>query len=228
MVVLIDSRIILVSPLSVLARLATLLPTLEFWTSIFYSLLRIGGGFIMGTAAGIALAALSYRFKLLDELLQPLISTIKAVPVASFIILALFWISSRNLAVLITFMIVLPIIYSNVHGGIKATDKGLLEMAQVFKLSRMRTLRYIYFPQILPYFKAAAAVACGLSWKSGIAAEVIAMPEGSMGEMLQQAKIFLNTPDLFAWTLVIVIVSRAFEFLFLKAVDLIAVRLEVL
>jgi len=69
----------------------------------------------------------------------------------------------------------------------------------------------VYLPQVLPYFRSACGSALGLCWKSGIAAEVIGMPDGSIGEQLQQAKIYLNTPDLFAWTLVILLLSLTLE-----------------
>ena len=195
----INQRIILVSPLRVLARLAELAPTLEFWGAIGYSMVRITAGFLLGAAAGTLLAALSARFR----------------PVASFIILALILFSSRNLAVLISFLIVLPVLYANILGGIRAADRQLLEMARVFCIPAARRIRYVYLPQVFPYFRSACGSALGLCWKSGIAAEVIGMPDGSIGEQLQQAKIYLNTPDLFAWTLVIVLVSLAFEKVFL-------------
>lgn len=211
----IDQKIILVSPVDVLARLVELLPTLGFWQTIAYSLARITLGFLLGVAAGTVFAALSARFRRVEELLAPALLAIRSIPVASFIILALILFSSRNLAVLISFLIVLPIVYSNVLSGIRAADRGLLEMAQVFRIPAARRLRYVYLPQVMPYFQSACGSALGLSWKSGIAAEVIGMPDGSIGEQLQQAKIYLDTPDLFCWTLVIVLVSLAFEKIFL-------------
>ena len=211
----IDQRIILVSPLRVLARLAELAPTLEFWGAIGYSLVRITAGFLLGVAAGTLLAALSARFRRVEELLAPALLAIKSIPVASFIILALILFSSRNLAVLISFLIVLPVLYTNLLSGIRAADPQLLEMARVFRVPALRGIRYVYLPQVLPYFRSACGSALGLCWKSGIAAEVIGMPDGSIGEQLQQAKIYLNTPDLFAWTLVIVLVSLIFEKVFL-------------
>ena len=207
----IDQRIILVSPLRVLARLTELIPTLDFWGAIWYSLVRITAGFLLGTAAGVVLAAL----RRVEELLAPALLAIKSIPVASFIILALILFSSRNLAVLISFLIVLPVLYTNILGGIRAADPQLLEMARVFRIPTLRSIRYVYLPQVLPYFRSACGSALGLCWKSGIAAEVIGMPDGSIGEQLQQAKIYLNTPDLFAWTLVIVLVSLVFEKVFL-------------
>ena len=211
----IDQKIILVSPLDVLVRLAELLPTLDFWQTIGYSLLRITLGFLLGVTAGTVFAALSARFQRIEELLAPALLAIRSIPVASFIILALILFSSRNLAVLISFLIVLPIVYSNILSGIRAADRELLEMAQVFRIPAARRLRYVYLPQVMPYFQSACGSALGLSWKSGIAAEVIGMPDGSIGEQLQQAKLYLDTPDLFCWTLVIVLVSLAFEKIFL-------------
>lgn len=211
----IDQKIILVSPFDVLVRLAELFPTLDFWQTIGYSLLRITLGFLLGVAAGTVFAALSARFRRIEELLAPALLAIRSIPVASFIILALILFSSRNLAVLISFLIVLPIVYSNILSGIRAADRELLEMAQVFRIPAARRLRYVYLPQVMPYFQSACGSALGLSWKSGIAAEVIGMPDGSIGEQLQQAKLYLDTPDLFCWTLVIVLVSLAFEKIFL-------------
>lgn len=219
-------EILLVSPVSVLVRVVQLAVSADFWHSILFSLVRIAGGFLLAATAGVLLAGLAARFRRVEELLAPLILAIKAIPVASFIILVLIWVSSRNLSVLISFLMVLPVVYTNVLSGIRCTDPQLLEMAQVFDLPALRCVRYIYVSQVLPYFRAACTVALGLCWKSGIAAEVIGIPKGSMGEKLYSAKIYLDTPDLFAWTLVIVLISLAFERLFLAGLDAVVARLE--
>lgn len=219
-------EILLVSPVSVLVRVGQLAVSADFWHSILFSLVRIAGGFLLAATAGVLLAGLAARFRRVEELLAPLILAIKAIPVASFIILVLIWVSSRNLSVLISFLMVLPVVYTNVLSGIRCTDPQLLEMAQVFDLPALRCVRYIYVSQVLPYFRAACTVALGLCWKSGIAAEVIGIPKGSMGEKLYSAKIYLDTPDLFAWTLVIVLISLAFERLFLAGLDAVVARLE--
>lgn len=143
-----------------------------------------------------------------------MLSLIKAVPVASFIILALILFSSEYLSVFISFLMVLPLIYDGVLQGIHSLDVSMKEMADIFQIPAARRFRYIELPQILPYFQAACASALGLCWKSGIAAEVIGMPSGTIGAMLQQAKVYLDTPDLFAWTVVIVLISFLFEKVF--------------
>lgn len=215
-----DQQILLVSPIAVLIRLGTLAVEPSFWKAVGFSLLRITGGLFLGAAVGTVLAALSARLRRVEELLAPLLLAVKSIPVASFIILSLILFSSRNLSVLISFLMVLPVLYAGVLGGIRAMDKQMLEMAQVFQIPAPRRVRYVYLPQVLPYFRAACASALGLCWKSGIAAEVIGMPTGSIGERLQQAKTYLDTPDLFAWTLVIVLVSLAFERLFLALLQI--------
>ena len=138
----IDQQILLVSPVRVVVRLLEMALTAELWTSIGFSLLRIGAGFLLAAALGAGLAALSARFSRVEELLAPAMLAIQSVPVASFIILALIWFSSRSLSVLISFLMVLPVLYANTLGGIRAADAQLLEMAQVFRIPAARRVRY--------------------------------------------------------------------------------------
>lgn len=212
-------KLLLVSPASVLLRLWELLPHRDFWSAVLFSFSRITLGFLLACGAGTALAALSSRFALARDLTAPLMSVVKATPVASFIILVLLWVPSRNLSVVISFLMVTPIVYSNVLAGVGAMDRQLAEMAQVFSVPLPRRLRYVYLPQIMPYFRSACAAGLGLCWKAGAAAEVIGLPQGSIGEKLYEAKVYLETPDLFAWTVVIILVSVAFERCFLLLLD---------
>lgn len=222
----IGQEILLVSPVVVFRRLTELVREAGFWQSIGFSLVRILGGFLLAMAAGILAAGLSARFRRIRELLAPAVLTIKAVPVASFVILVLIWVPSRNLSIVISFLMVFPILYTNVLDGILGTDPKLLEMAKVFEVPKTVQIRYIYVSQVLPFFRAGCSVGLGLCWKAGMAAEVIGIPDGSIGENLYNAKVYLNTPDLFAWTVVIVLISLVFEKLFLAAVDQIVIRLE--
>lgn len=205
-----NQEILLVSPLRVGQRLAELMREGFFWRSIFSSLQRIMLGFLLSTLCGILLAALAQnRFVYL--LINPLLSLIRATPVASFTILVLFWVHSRYLAIVISFLMVLPIIFYNVYEGIAQTDIKLLEMAQVFHLSFGRRIRFIYVPSAWPYFLSAFTIALGQAWKSGIAAEVIALPNDSIGINLYNAKIYLENADLLVWTAVIVLLSYLIE-----------------
>ncbi|MEG1255308.1 ABC transporter permease subunit [Clostridium sp.] len=208
--------ILVVSPITVMEILSLLVKDITFWSSLYFSFIRIAIGFLLAITIGGLLASISSQNLLIRELLYPPTTIIKSTPVVSFIIIALIWIESENLSIFISFLMVLPIIYTNTLKGIENVDRKLLEMAQVFKVGLTKKIRYIYIPEIMPFFISACSVSLGLCWKSGIAAEVIGLPTGSIGEKLYQAKIFLNTGDLFAWTLVIIIISIVFEKLFLS------------
>ena len=212
-------EILLASPVSVLKKLSELLFTADFWQSIGFSFGRIVLGFGIAVVLGIFMGITAYRSRVAEILINPLMSVIKATPVASFIILCLIWIPSRNLAVFISFLMVLPVIYTNLLEGLGQTDRKLLQMADIFRVSRGKKVFYIYFSQVLPYFITACRLSLGMCWKAGIAAEVIGVPSGSMGEKLYNAKIYLNTPDLFAWTIVIIIISVVFEKFFLAGIN---------
>ena len=223
---LIGESLFIVTPIAVVKRLFSLFTEADFFTSIGYSFLRIVAGFLIGLVAGSLMAAIAGKFHLAEIMFRPFISTIKSVPVASFIILCLIWLSMGTLSSFISFLMVLPIIYSNVLQGIKSTDKKLLEMAEVFRVGLFRRIVFIYMPQLKPYLISACSVAMGLAWKSGIAAEVIGVSNGSIGEKLYEAKIYYTTADLFAWTVVIVVLSIGFEKLFLYVIKKFYARLE--
>ena len=219
--VFVGQEILLASPAAVLKRLFTLVTEPVFWQSLLFSGARIGAGFLLGAAVGIAGAALAGRFSIAEELLTPLVAAVKAVPVASFVILILIWVSSKNLSVVISFLMVFPILYTNTRNGLRELDTALLEMTVRFSGSAAgaaalgRSCRSLY-----PYIRTGCSLSLGLCWKAGTAAEVIGIPNRSIGEHLYQAKIYLDTPGLFAWTAAIVYVSFCLEKAVLKGMDL--------
>lgn len=217
----IGEDILLASPIAVAGSLWELCQSLDFWQAILFSSLRIIVGFLSALLAGTLLAVISYNSGLVKTLITPLMKIIQATPVASFIILALVWISPRNLSALASFLMVMPLIYTNLLQGLEGADEKLLQMAKVFRISRPKKIRSIYVPAVLPHFIAAVSVGIGLCWKAGIAAEVIGTPTGSIGERLYEAKLYLMTKELFAWTIVIIIVSIIFEKTVLRLLGLI-------
>ena len=208
----IGQEVFLVSPVQALRTLVQLLPRADFWQRVGFSSGRILLGFVLG-------AVCAARWSAADALLAPVMQLVKATPVASFIILALVWVRGSALSVLISFLMVLPVLYGAVRTGIAGADVQLLEMAAVFRLPAGRRLRAIWLPAVLPAFRQGCSVALGICWKSGVAAEVIGLPNGSIGDALYRAKITLSTGELFAWTFVIILLSAGFEKLFLLALD---------
>ena len=207
----VGQEVFLVSPVQAVRTLLQLLPQAEFWQRVGFSSGRILLGFGLGVAA--------QAWHTADVLLAPVLQLVKATPVASFIILALVWVRGASLSVLISFLMVLPVLYGAVRTGIQSADPQLLEMTKVFRLPLGRRLRAVWLPAVLPAFRQGCSVALGICWKSGVAAEVIGLPNGSIGDALYRAKITLSTGELFAWTFVIILLSAGFEKLFLLLLD---------
>lgn len=221
-----DSKILIASPIEVVERLCALVREKAFWSSILFSMGRILLGFALGLSSGCVLALAAGKVKFIRRLFAPLISVMKSVPVASFTILAIIWVGSKNLSVFVSFIISVPIVCSNMLEGIDNLDPKLKEMAKVFRIPAHKRFAGVYLSQLLPYFRSASRLAMGLCWKSGVAAEVIGLPNNSIGEMLYESKIYLETADLFAWTVTIVLLSFLCEKLFLLFVDLLRRRVE--
>ena len=207
----IDESIILPSPQRVFRRFLLLCKEEALLDQVLYSLTRIAFGFLGGLGIGLLLAVLSSCSHTVEVLLRPYLFTIKSVPVASFVVLALFWFSAGPISMVISFLMVLPIVYTNVLEGIKATDPAMLEMAQIYRMNFRRRLVYLYVPSIKTPLLSACRIALGLAWKAGIAAEIIGIPDGSLGERLYLSKVWVETDTLLAYTLVIIFVSLLFE-----------------
>ena len=216
----------MVSPVVAGKRLVQLLPEVEFWSTVLHSTERIMGGFLLGTLTGSGVAVLAFRHRKVEELCYPMVCVMKSTPVASVIILLLMWMSSGNLSVGIVFLMTFPILYTNVLEGLQQMDPKLTELAEVFELPKWVRVRWLAMPQLLPYMRTGCALGIGLAWKAGTAAEVIGISGGTIGEKLYQAKIYLETADLLAWTIMILVMSYLFEKLFLGILDMAGDRLK--
>lgn len=206
-----DQKLLLATPVDVAKTLGVLVKSQEFYSAVAYSMGRILFGLLIGAAVGTACALLAGRWHFMEVLFWPYFSAMKATPVASIVILCLVWLSSRRLSVFIVFLVVTPVIYTNILAGIKNLDLKMKDMARVFGINGLRRLLYVYLPELKTYIIAAFALATGMAFKAGIAAEVIGTPGGSVGKMLYNAKVYLETPELFAWTLVIIGLSVVVE-----------------
>lgn len=211
----VGSSIIVASPLETFRRVFTLGLTVEFWIFTLNSIGHILLGFLLAVAVATPLAALTARFELLHRLFSPFLKLIRATPVASFIVLALFWLSKEGVPSFIAFLMVVPLIFSNLSEGFSNIDPHLLEMAEIYRFSFLKKARLIYLPSLMPYFVSACSVGLGFAWKSGVAAEVIALPEKTLGLEIYNAKVYIETVDLFALTFVIIMISIVMEKAFL-------------
>ena len=214
----VGSALLLPSPIVTAKALVRLGGTALFWETTGMTLLRVAAGFLLGMAAGTVLGILTALSRGADAFLGPLRSVVKATPVTSFIILVLLWLTTTLTPVFISFLMVMPIAWTNVREGIMAVDRQLIEMAEIFRLPRRARLKHIYLPSVAPQYLAACTTGFGFAWKSGVAAEVIARPALSIGKYLYESKLYLNTDELFAWTVAVILLSMVLERLLVRAI----------
>ena len=207
----VDREVLVPTPVRVFVRLWELVQTADFWNTVAFSILRITAGFLAGVLLGTLTGILTAKLPLSEGLLSPLLTVIRATPVASFIILALVWMGRDAIPVFISFLMVFPIMQSHVHTGVRAVSPARLEMAHVYHVPPMRRLKALYMPAVLPNFSAGCRTCLGLAWKAGVAAEVISLPMRSIGRQLYYSKLYLETVDVFAWTVTVIVLSLLIE-----------------
>ncbi len=203
--------LILPSPIAVLFRLGILMTDMEFWHIAGYSLGRILLGMSLGVVLGAIIAILIFLMPLLDWILTPAIQVVRATPVVSFILLVLLWTKRDLVPAVAAALMVFPVVAGNVVQGLQETDPKLIELGKSLRFPLLKQGILIYLPSCLPYFFSAVITSMGLSWKAGVAAEVICLPTLSVGREMSDARIYLQTADLFAWTLVVITLSICLE-----------------
>lgn len=208
---IIDNSLLFPSMHAVIIRLLEIMKTSDFYIIIAKSIVRIFIGLIVGIALGVILAVPSSQFKLLHSFISPFMTVLKSTPVVSFIILLLLWIGRDIAPAIISVCVVLPVVWINTEMGISETDKKLIEMAQAYNMGIRQRVKYLYIPGVMPYFVSSVKSSIGMAWKAGIAAEVLSLPLISIGKQIFESKLNLETVDLFAWTLVAIVISVVIE-----------------
>lgn len=212
--VLVGSRLLLASPLDTAVRLVQLICSPAFLATVWFSLVRIMGGFLTAYLAAVGLAIVAHRWPLVGELFAPAVHALKTVPIACVIVLLLMWVGSSAVSGPAVFLAIFPAVYFSCAEGLVNVDPKLTELFEVFGVRRPVQLLAHVWPSILPYLVGTSKNVCGMAWKAGVAAELIGSPMGSIGERIYQSKVLLETADLFAWTIVIVALSALCEHAF--------------
>lgn len=209
----INKELLLPTPVAVMESLVYLAGTAAFWQTLCTTLLRIFLGAAVGILLGTVLAVLTSYIPLMDHIFSPVIRMLRATPVASFIILVLLWTASGRVPGVISAITVLPLLWENVSSGLASVDDALLEAAEAYGFGPIKKLHFVRWPAVRPHLAAGISNAIGLAWKSGVAAEVLCVPHHAIGTEIYHAKLYLETPTLFAWTGMVVLLSLLIEWL---------------
>lgn len=205
------NSLLLPSPVETVRGLVTLLADNKFYMDVAATIGRCAAAMLLALVAGLILALASYRYRLVRDLLSLPVSFFKAVPVMAIAIYVILLLSAGNVPVLVCWVMCFPIVYTNLLTGLDSLDPDLKEMADMYKIEGNRRARYLYLPSLFPYFRSAASIIAGMSWKAVVTAEVLSVPQFSLGYELMNSKYYLNTDLLFAYVAVIILISILFE-----------------
>ncbi len=208
---LIANPLILPQPWRIAARFFEIALTADFLLTVLHSLLRILLGLALGVVAGTATGLLSYLFPPLSYLFRPMLTVLRSTPVASFIILVWSFTGGKVLPLVIAAIMVVPIVSDQLLAGLEGADASLGEVAELYRFTRWQKLTLYRLPAALPYFFSSIVTSVGFAWKAGIAAEILATTKGSLGSKIYFAKSYMETLDLWAFTLAVILLSLALE-----------------
>ena len=199
-------------PLSdIFSALGKLISTKRFYLTVAASFSRILCGLTIGAVVGIVLAPLTNYSAVARMLLSPLMTVVRATPIASFILVLWLLIGSDNVPVTVTALMVTPIVWQNLSDGFSAIDPQLDEVCKIYRIKGLRRFRILVVPTLIKYLIPGIITSAGLAWKSGIAAEIIAYTTNSIGKEIFNAKNFLESGEMLAWTMIVIVFSLIFE-----------------
>lgn len=199
-------------PAAVLARVAELIVTGEFFGQALPTVLRVSMGFaialVLGSAVGIAMGVR----RGLQSFLEGYVLIGLTIPGLAWAVLALMWFGISEVAPVFAIAVVtMPMLAVNMWQGTKAIDRELLEMQRAFRAPRAALLRDVIVPQLLPYLFAASRFGFGLGWKVVVLSEMFGLSSG-IGYQINRAFSHYSMLEVLAWTLGFTLVMFAFEY----------------
>jgi NitT/TauT family transport system permease protein len=207
------SALILPSPLAVFHSFLALLSRERFWRAVGGSLSRIIAAFVICIAAGSLTGLAAGLNAFFRALIAPLLTTIRATPVLALILLAMFWFPSGIVPVFSGCLMAFPVMHTAMEAGIRAVDPSLIQMARLFEVPRTVMIRKLWIPAAAPQLRAGTKNVLGLCWKVVVAGEVLSQPRFALGSGMQESRLMLETPEVFAWAAVTVLLCGLSEYI---------------
>lgn len=203
-----SNELIMPSPKAVLLKLLELAASRDFFIRIFFSLSKLFLGLIISVVLGLILSFLSYFIKPARLILEPFISLLRSIPIACLTVLLIIASGSSLLSLYTAVFMGLPLVYESNLRAMQGVSCDIIEMAQSFRVSFFKKFRFIYLRTALSSLSGSVKSSQGLMLKAAVAAEMIGLTRGSIGEAIYYSRIYLNTAELFAWTIAIAAVSH--------------------
>lgn len=207
----INSEIVFPNILTIIKKLIEIILEKSFYKDLFLSLIRVFITFILSFLLAIIFGILSGIFSSIRYMLMPIINFIRTIPTIPLILVAIIWFDNNTVPIFVSMLVIFPIMYDAVVNGIINVDKNLIDMSLSYNVSLKTQIISLYIPSIKPYILTSISQSMGITWKSILAAEILALPSLGIGSKLYESHLYLDTVSLFAYCLIAVIFNGIFE-----------------
>ena len=207
----INSEIIFPNIKSIINKLLEIVSEKSFYKDLLSSMIRVLITFALSFLAAFIFGIISGIFNGFRYILMPMINFIRTIPTIPLILVAVIWFDNNTVPIFVSMLVIFPILYDSVCNGIINVDKNLIDISLSYNVSLKTQIINLYIPSIKPYILTGVSQSMGITWKSILAAEILAMPSLGIGTKLYESHLYLDTIGLFAYCLIAVIFNGIFE-----------------
>lgn len=183
----------------------------SFYNVILHTLFRTLCGFFIALSLALIMSLSSYFYTWIEDIFYPVLLLTRSIPNISYILIVLFWFSSESSVIIISFLILFPTIYANLHQGLATMSTTLQDVLQVYPAPRWYAIKNMYLPHLTPYLFASMSAGISLSFKVGIMAEILGQVKIGIGRQLNICRLNLDMAGVFAWTIWIILILFILE-----------------
>lgn len=210
---------LLPAPMIVVKVLVEQLQSGELLSNLGITLVRLTVSFFLAMILGTAIGILLGRHQQLDKFFDSWLIIFLNIPALVTIILCYVWFGLDEFAAILAVVVnKLPNVVVTLREGTRAIDKSLLEMAQIYKFGRLKTLSHVIWPQLYPFLIAAARTGLALIWKIVLVVELLGRSDG-MGYRLHVFFQLFDVASILAYTIAFIAVIQVIEWGILKPLD---------
>lgn len=209
--IIIDNSLILPQPFDVFNSVVRLITDKNSIYAILSTLFRLILSLLLAFVFGFALGLLAGLKKYFAHFMNPIITMLRTIPVISVTVIILIIIGFDLAPYAITFLMLFPLIYQSIYGGIKHIDQEYIDVYNLEDNNIISKIIHCYIPLIAKDIRTSLLQSLGLGVKVLVMAEYLSQTQQSIGNELYLAKTNIEFSDVFAWSFILIIIALFFE-----------------
>ena len=186
----------------------------DFISIVLVTLSRFLMGVLISFILALILATWAFYSPGFKAFMEPLYTLLKSIPNVTYIIVALLWLGRNGSVILVAFLAIFPILYNSILSSYENIDPELIEVTDLYPDGKLFKLWHVYLPLIKPGIILSLQNALTLALRVSVMAEILGQVSMGIGRAMNFAKINYLMADIFAWTIIIIIISALIDAIF--------------